>query len=683
MRKLIITTIALVLLAFCTHAQKLKRRASLGFTPVPIDSTMISDLGMNGPKGLLITRILDQGSMSMLKAENRDVLLEINGVPTNTFQELLAVRSTLREGDDMKLKVIRNGEEKTLTGKASLVPYETSQYSEVIYDQFDFKEGRIRTIVNKPNKPGKHPAIFFIPGYICASIDNLNSLNPYRKLLDSLVAKGYAVFRMEKPGMGDNENTGDCRQLGFHQEVDSYLKGYEQLKKYDFIDQHNIFLWGHSMGGLYAPIVASKKQPKGVVFYGMVHDSWPEYLLRMVRYQNPRISASDYLETDKDIRTLYSLLYKHYHLGKSSKELAKNPEFDKILKRDFWFDGENQILLRHENFWRELYEYSMTEAFHDFQGFVLSMNGEADIEVINDFSQREVIHIVNTFHPGKGEFYYLPKTDHMMIEVGTLEEGAVLRYQPRYREMMANNFNYDIVDKTDSWIQDKLDKTIEETKVTVIEDWYNHIDLTKIKPSSDSYNIVWRGDVAGSMNYHKKIENGKLIVQDTSELEGMVWEKLDMVLNMEDLTMETGEIVMKYPQNKVDMEGSVSWKDHAIKGEYKVDQNGVNQKTPIDFKEEKRVLGRGAIFGLVSALPIAVNQKYLLDMFAFSSAEIWNMVLEVEGKKTIEWKNQTVEAYKMNLTGGKVDNVLYMATDGTDRIFRIDVIGQDMQVVLK
>ncbi len=682
-KRTITTALLLVAVIFSTNAQKLKRKASLGFTPVPIDSTMIESLGLDEPKGLLITQILEEGTFNNLKAKEQDILLEMNGEPINSIQELLAVRFNLREGDDIRVKVLRKGRERTLKGKAAKFPYETSEHSEVIYDQFDFKEGRIRTIINKPNEPGKHPAIFFIPGYTCTTIDNMHPVNPYRKLLDSLIAKGYAVFRMEKPGMGDNENTGDCRQLGFHQEMESYLKGYDQIKKYDFIDQDNIFLWGHSMGGLYAPIIASKKQPKGVIFYGMVHDSWPEYLLRMVRYQNPRINASDFLETDKDVRTLYALLYEHYHQGKSSKELAKNTKYEKILRRDFWFDGENQILLRHEDFWLELYEYNMTEAFKDFKGYVLSMNGEADLEVLNDFSQREVVRIVNHYHPGKGEFYYLPKTDHMMIEVGTLEEGAVIRYQPRYRDMMANNFNYDIVEKTHTWIQDKLNKSTEETKVTVIEDWYNKIDKSKLTASSDTYDIVWKGNVSGEMKYHKKIQEGKLIVQDTSELKGMVWEKLDMVLDMGDLSMTSGEIFLKYPGNNAEMKGLVNWKDNTIKGEYNVEKNGVNQKSPIDFEEEQRIVGRGAIFGFLPALPISENQEYKLKAFAFSDAEIWDMMLKVEGREMIEWKGNQVETYKIGLTGGKVDNVIYMATDGTGRLYRIDVVGQDMHIVLR
>lgn len=459
MKHLFAQAIILFIIVTSVKSQPLTRRASLGFQPMPVDSSMLADLGLEIPMGVVVTSLSEGSALLSLGVENNDVLLEINGDPTNTIPELITMNGSLRANDPMTVEVLRNGKKKTLRGKADMLPYETSPHAEVIYDHFDFRDGQIRSIIYKPKKEGKHPVIFFVPGYSCISVDNMHAIHPYQQLLDSFAAKGYVIYKMEKPGMGDNENTGDCRQLGFDQELESYMIGYDQLKKYDFVDQENIFLWGHSMGGLYAPLIAAEKQPKGVAFYGMIHDTWTEYLLRMVRYQNPRLGTADYVQTDKDVRILYGLLYEHYYLGKSSKELAaENAEYSRILARDFQFDGENQILFRHEQFWRELYDYSLTDALAKFNGFVLSMNGEADLEVVNDISQREVVHIVNHYHPGHGEFCYFPKTDHSMIKVGTLEEGAVIRFEPRYREMMANNFNFDIVDKTDQWIKAIMSK---------------------------------------------------------------------------------------------------------------------------------------------------------------------------------------------------------------------------------
>jgi hypothetical protein len=433
--------------------QSIQRRASLGFRPTPVDEAIAQSMRMKEASGILVNDVVSGGTMEALGAKEQDVLLQLNGQPINTFPELLAARDRMRAGDPVKAQVWRNGKSIKLETTAVAVPYEQSEHSEVIYDEFAFKGGLIRTIVNKPKTSGKHPVIFFIPGYTCSSVDNLSAIHPYRQLLDSFVALGYAVFRMEKPGVGDNMNTGDCYQLGFDNEMDAYRKGFAELKKYDFIDQGNVFFWGHSMGGIYAPILASELQPRGVAVYGIVHDTWTEYLLRMVRYQNPRLGSSDYVQTDRDVRKLFALLYEHYHLGKTSKELYQNPDYRPLLERDFAFDGEDQILYRHEDFWREIYKYNLSEAWANFEGYVLSLNGEADLEVVNSFSQQEIVKIVNHYHPGKGRFEYLPETDHSMIKVGSLEEGARLRSQPEYRTLVAEKFNFDIVNITDEWIK--------------------------------------------------------------------------------------------------------------------------------------------------------------------------------------------------------------------------------------
>ena len=457
MKKISLLLLTSLLFGACM-SQTLRRKASLGFRPTPVDSSMMKQLDMEAPEGMLVSGIRPGGTFEMLGAKDGDVLLNMNKNEINNIPALLSARDNIRAGDEVSAMVLRDGKKVTLKGEAVGLPYETSPHSEVIYDQFYFKDGVIRSIINKPNKPGKHPVIFFIPGYNCGSVDNYSPIHPYRKLLDSLVALGYAVFRMEKPGMGDNLNTGNCFELGFDNELAAYMEGYKQLARYDFMDQENIFLWGHSMGGMYAPLIAKEFNPKGVAVYGIVHDTWTEYLLRMVRYQNPRFGAADYVQTDQDVRTLYALLYEHYHLGKSSKELYQNPKYKTILERDFWFDGENQILQRHEDFWREIYPYNISEAWATTTSHVLSLNGEADIEVINSFSQQELVKIVNHYHPGHGEFVFFPKTDHSMIKVGSLEEGAKLRGTPAYRQLLMTSFNYDIVDTTHRWIQGLIKK---------------------------------------------------------------------------------------------------------------------------------------------------------------------------------------------------------------------------------
>ena len=72
----------------------------------------------------------------------------------------------------MEVKIIRNKKEMKLRAKVIGHPFETDDNAEVIYDQAPYRGGLLRVIVNKPRKEGKMPAMLFIPGYTCNSIDN-------------------------------------------------------------------------------------------------------------------------------------------------------------------------------------------------------------------------------------------------------------------------------------------------------------------------------------------------------------------------------------------------------------------------------------------------------------------------------------------------------------------------------
>jgi len=108
--------------------------------------------------------------------------------------------------------------------------------------------GYIRVIIDKPRTNKPLPAILFIQGYTCGSLDNVNSMHPYIQLIKGLAEKGYVVKRVEKPGEGDCFNLPACEDIDFHTEVNAFAAGLEKLKSYDFVDSDNIFIWEHSMG---------------------------------------------------------------------------------------------------------------------------------------------------------------------------------------------------------------------------------------------------------------------------------------------------------------------------------------------------------------------------------------------------------------------------------------------------
>ena len=368
---------------------QLKRQGAFGIYPAPLTDSLSQHLNMDQAKGVYIAQVMPGGTSDKAGIQTGDVMIEVNGISFSGIPDLMRVRRDLREGGPFKAVVWRAGKRKKLQGAVIPIPYETSEYGEVIYDEVPFQQGLLRTIINRPKTAGKRPVIFFIPGYPCASYDGMPPHHPYRKLIDGFVKKGYVVMRTEKPGMGDGTGF-DCVHIDIHTENQAFMAGYESLKRYDFVDTDQVFVLGHSLGGLTAPILAKEKKPKGVIVYGTVCEPWGEYLMRMLRFQNPRLGIN-FLQSEADMRLYHKLLYQRYVHHQSPKELAAmNPEFGRLLKRDLQWDGGDMIFGRHHSFWLSVHQLNLVQAWAETPSHVLSVFGEADFEALDPRSQKTI-----------------------------------------------------------------------------------------------------------------------------------------------------------------------------------------------------------------------------------------------------------------------------------------------------
>jgi uncharacterized protein len=437
-------------------AQHLRRKCFLGIAPQEVPDSLKK---AGGPQaGVYLGMVVPGGSLASLGAQAQDVLIQFNGKAVQNWDGLRQLAKATFEGDAVEVKVWRGGKkpkEIELKGVIVGAAKETSNARyDVLYDEAAFEGGWLRTIALLPKSPGPHPVIYFIPGYNCFSIDNMNANSPYHKMFDSLVGLGNIVYRVEKPGMGDGPNPCDCEVTGFEKELSAFEAGYKKLLTYAWAPEDRVFLFGHSMGGVQAPMLAVGHgfHPRGVAVYGTVFQSWYEYILNMLRFQEPRTDEA-YLPFEADMKEYVKLFYEHYVLDKPIGEIAKNPKWKALLERDFAFDADENILYRRASYWQELARHSYADLWAQTDAHVLSMYGEADFEVFSEFSMSEITRIVNAYHPGKGKFVPIKGTDHGMIDVGSMEKGLALRGTPEYRDFYLNHFNYSIITEVDRWIK--------------------------------------------------------------------------------------------------------------------------------------------------------------------------------------------------------------------------------------
>ena len=62
---------------------------------------------------------------------------------------------------------------------------------------------------------------------------------------------------VDKPGCGDSEG-GPWTEIDFMTELDGYRQGLKALKASPFVDPEHVFLFGHSMGGVMAPLLSCR-----------------------------------------------------------------------------------------------------------------------------------------------------------------------------------------------------------------------------------------------------------------------------------------------------------------------------------------------------------------------------------------------------------------------------------------
>ncbi len=437
-----------------TEAQELKRRASLGLRTTSISDSLARVNKIES--GLVVSAITPHSTAEAIGIRQGDILLSLNKKPLHKPEELADFGKTLYPGQAVAFQLLRNGKKTSIRGKAVAKPLETAASADVVYSQVPFREGQLRTIMYQPKAAGKHPAILFIPGFPCRSIDDYGT-SSYNQLIKAWSDLGYAVMLVEKPGLGDNQNTQDCMQIDLYTEIESFEQGLLALQRHPKVDRENIFIFGHSMGGIIAPMLTQKHQVKGVMVYGSPYRPWFEFATEMFRFQKP-VTGTDYVAHEKDMRQLHHVLYRFFVLGQHPDTIAAaDPAYKKILQEEFQHNGGDLFWSRDYRYWQEIDELNLTKAWAETEEQVLSIWGEYDFEIVNDEDHKRIVEVVNHYHPGHATFLMLPKTNHSLIEVAGMAEG-VKQMNKRDLNYNKTHFSKKLVTDTDAWMKAVMNK---------------------------------------------------------------------------------------------------------------------------------------------------------------------------------------------------------------------------------
>jgi photosystem II stability/assembly factor-like uncharacterized protein/pimeloyl-ACP methyl ester carboxylesterase len=276
---------------------------------------------------------------------------------------------------------------------------------------------RLRTIVTEPDpgtsplaKDGRLPAVLYVQGIICQSIDQpAYPEAPDTRILHALADAGFLTMRVDKPGVGDSEGP-PCSEIDLETELAGFEAALRQLAAMPQVDPDRLYLFGHSMGGVLAPYLSAAVPVRGTIVYGTLVRTWFEYQLENVRRQSalqPGVSEADITDAVlAEAKLGATVLVDKKTLGDAWERWPELRQPSQGIMLD-----ENHMSTRGMAFFHQLQDLNLARAWQRSTGSVLAIYGEYDWVTARE-DHEKIAAIVNARTPGAGTAIVMPRADH-------------------------------------------------------------------------------------------------------------------------------------------------------------------------------------------------------------------------------------------------------------------------------
>lgn len=294
-----------------------------------------------------------------------------------------------------------------------------------IYDVLTTRDGvRLRTILTKPEgRTERLPAILFVQWLSCDSIElPASSNNGWSRMMRRVAQEsGMVMMRTEKRGVGDSQG-GACSALDYQTELSDHREAMEKLKSSEFVDAKKVFIFGASIGGTYAPLVALNQNVAGIVVWGAGARNWFERMLYFERnFRELSGVSGDTL--NEEMKKVTAFLFAYLIQKKTPRQIAmESPALDGIWPKIVGTEGDLHYG-RPISFHQQAQEQDWTLAWSQVRAPVLVFYAEYDW--YEDAASAQLIaRLVNRSNPGKARFEVIPRLDHH-FEAYSRREDAV------------------------------------------------------------------------------------------------------------------------------------------------------------------------------------------------------------------------------------------------------------------
>ena len=246
---------------------------------------------------------------------------------------------------------------------------------------------RVRTYTSRPiGAKGRLPLVVFIPWLSCGAVESPLAAGDgwTRMLRDVMAGSGMQVVRVEKPGVGDSEGP-DCAQSDLEHDMAAFRAGIRAALADPGADAAQLYLFGGSIGGALAPVLAREFDVKGVIASGGYSRTWLEHMLDIER-RRLTLSGKVPLEVTAAMRGFAGFYERVLNGGQTpAQAIAANPQWKAL-----WYDAPEHQYGRPIRYYQQLQRLEVEDAWHQLRAPALMVWGEHDWIMGRDEAERAV-----------------------------------------------------------------------------------------------------------------------------------------------------------------------------------------------------------------------------------------------------------------------------------------------------
>ena len=257
------------------------------------------------------------------------------------------------------------------------MPLEQIEGVEVRYGEALTDKGyRVRTYTSRPrDATGRLPVVVFIPWLSCDAVDNPGRVerDGWARMLRIVMREsGAQVVRIEKPGVGDSEGP-RCDSTDLEDDMAAMRAGIRAALADPGVDPQRFVLFGGSIGGALAPVLAREVKPSAIVASGGFARTWLEHMIEIER-RRLTLSGKSPSEVDAAMHMFPAFYAEVLEARRTPREaIAAHPEW-----KQFWYDEPERQYGRHIRYYQQVQRLDVEGAWRDVTVPTLLLWGEYD-----------------------------------------------------------------------------------------------------------------------------------------------------------------------------------------------------------------------------------------------------------------------------------------------------------------